>query len=211
MASTNAAKPRRARISRYYDLWANLPAASSAPGQVATVGEYNNTEWQSDGVYWRPRGGRQRVLIMAAAVSSTGTTGEVNIWGPTIPAGMLFPMCTVETGWTMTKSGTAGTTTMRQRYNGAAGTICGHNLATTSAGTGGVGLTRLAAGTASGGNITLLQGNMNNTANCLGMINALTVGVTHAMASDVTLNLTTQVSSGADTITIANAYIEVCG
>lgn len=192
--------------------WANFPAASSvAAGTVRMASDYNNSEWVSDGTYWKPRGGRQRPFVMAAAVSSTGTTSEVNVWGPTIPAGMLFPMCTIETGWSMTKTGVAGTFTPRQRYNGAGGTIVGHNLAAVGAGTGGVGLTRLAAGVASGGNIPLMQGNMSNTANCVGVINAATVSVTHAMANAVTLNLTLQCSSAADTITITNAFMEICG
>ena len=192
--------------------WADFPAASSvAAGTVRMASDYNNSEWVSDGTYWKPRGGRQRPIVMAAAVSSTGTASEVNAWAPTIPAGMLFPMCNVEVGATIAKTGTAGTMTMRQRYNGAAGTIVGHNLAATSAGVGAVTLSRLAAGVASGGNITLTQGNMSNTANCLGVINAATVGVTHTMASAVTLNLTSQAGSAADTISIINAFMEICG
>ena len=190
--------------------WASFPAASSVPsGTVRMATDYNNSEWVSDGTYWKPRGGRQRPFVMAAAVSSTGTTSEVNAWGPTIPAGMLFPRCTVETGWSLTKTGVAGTTTMRQRYNGAAGTIIGHNA--TSAGYGAVGVTRLAAGVESGGNISLMQGNMSNTATGTGFINATTVSVTHTMANAVTLDLTLQCSSAADTINITNAYVEVCG
>jgi hypothetical protein len=211
MASTNAAKPRRAKISKYYDQWADLPSASSCPGSLVMVGEYNNTEWVSDGTYWKPRGGRQRPFVMAAAVSSTGTTSEVNVWAPTIPAGMLFPMCNVEVGATITKTGTAGNMILRQRYNGAAGTIVGHNLTATAANVGGVSLSRLAAGVASGGNITLTQGNMSNAANGYGVVSTATVGVSHAMASAVTLNFTLQASSAADTININNAFVEICG
>lgn len=192
--------------------WANFPAASSVPaGTVRMASDYNNSEWVSDGTYWKPRGGRQRPFVMAAAVSSTGTTSEVNIWGPTIPAGMLFPMCTVETGWTVTKAGISGGITMRQRYNGAAGTIVGHNLNSSGTQIGGVGLSRLAAGVASAGSITLTQGNMLNPANGIGYATAAAVGVSHTMANAVTLNLTLQAGSAADTITITNAYIEVCG
>ena len=192
--------------------WANFPAASSVDaGTVRMASDYNNSEWVSDGTYWKPRGGRQRPFVMASAVSSTGTTSEVNAWAPTIPAGMLFPMCSVETGWTVTKTGTAGNTTMRQRYNGAAGTIIGHNLAATGTYIGGVGLTRLAAGVESAGNITLTQGMASNAANGLGFTTAASVGVTHTMASAVTLNLTLQAGSAADTLNITNAFMEICG
>lgn len=192
--------------------WANFPAASSVPsGTVRMASDYNNSEWVSDGTYWKPRGGRQRPFVMAAAVSSTGTTSEVNAWAPTIPAGMLFPMCNVEQGATITKTGTAGTTTLRQRYNGAAGTIVGHNLVATGASVGGVSLSRLAAGVASGGNITLTQGNMSNAANGLGFTTTASVGVSHTMASAVTMNLTLQAGSAADTINITNAFMEICG
>lgn len=192
--------------------WANFPAASSVPsGTVYMASDYNNSEWVSDGTYWKPRGGRQRPFVMAAAVSSTGTVSEVNAWAPTIPAGMLFPMCNVEVGATITKTGTAGNTTMRQRYNGAAGTVVGHSLAATGTYVGGVSLSRLAAGVASGGNITLTQGNMGNAANGLGFTTAASVGVTHTMANAVTLNLTLQASSAADTINITNAFVEICG
>jgi len=55
--------------------WANFPAASSVPsGTVYMASDYNNSEWVSNGAYWKPRGGRQRPIVMAAAVSSTGTT-----------------------------------------------------------------------------------------------------------------------------------------
>ena len=192
--------------------WADFPAASSvAAGTVRMASDYNNSEWVSDGTYWKPRGGRQRPFVMAAAVSSTGTTSEVNAWAPTIPAGMLFPMCNVEVGATITKTGTAGTITLRQRYNGAAGTLCGHALAGSSSLIGGVSLSRLAAGVASGGNITLTQGNMSNTANGIGLVTTSPVSVTHTMANAVTLNLTLQASSAADTININNAFVEICG
>ncbi len=192
--------------------WANFPAASSVPsGTVYMASDYNNSEWVSNGTYWKPRGGRQRPFVMAAAVSSTGTTSEVNAWAPTIPAGMLFAMCNVEMGWTLTKTGIAGTTTMRQRYNGAAGTIVGHNLAATASNIGAVGLSRLAAGVASAGSITLTQGNMNNASNGLGFTTVAAATAAHTMANAVTLNLTLQAGSAADTINITNAYIEVCG
>ena len=192
--------------------WADFPAASSvAAGTVRMASDYNNSEWVSDGTYWKPRGGRQRPFVMAAAVSSTGTTSEVNAWAPTIPAGMLFPMCNVEVGATITKSGSAGTIILRQRYNGAAGTICGHTLAGVAGTQGGVSLSRLAAGVASGGNITLTQGNMSNSANGLGLTTTAAVGVTHTMANAVTLNLTLQDGSAADTINITNAFMEICG
>jgi len=100
---------------------------------------------------------------------------------------------------------------MRQRYNGAAGTIVGHNLLSSSTNIGAVGLSRLAAGVASAGSITLTQGNMSNTANGLGFTTAAAVGVAHTMASAVTLNLTLQASSSADTINITNAFVEICG
>ena len=191
--------------------WANFPAASSvAAGTVRMASDYNNSEWVSDGTYWKPRGGRQRPFVMAAAVSSTGTTSEVNAWAPTIPAGMLFPMCNVEQGATITKTGAAGSITIRQRYNGAAGTIVGHNVPAAGA-AGGVSLSRLAAGVASGGNITLTQGNMSNSANGYGIVSTATVGVTHVMANAVTLNLTLQAGSAADTINITNAFGEICG
>jgi len=151
--------------------WANFPAASSvAAGTVLMASDYNNSEWVSNGTYWKPRGGRQRPIVMAAAVSSTGTTSEVNAWAPTIPAGMLFPMCNVEQGATITKTGTAGTITLRQRYNGAAGTVVGYGASTTSASVGGVSLSRIAAGVASVGSITLTQGNVSNTANGSGFV-----------------------------------------
>ena len=192
--------------------WANFPAASSVPsGTVRMASDYNNSEWVSDGTYWKPRGGRQRPFVMAAAVSSTGTTSEVNAWAPTIPAGMLFPMCNVEQGATVTKTGTAGTITLRQRYNGAAGTVVGHGAATTSANVGGVSLSRIAAGVASGGSITLTQGNVANTANGIGFVSVTSVGVAHTMASSVTLNFTLQASSASDTINITNAFMEICG
>lgn len=192
--------------------WANFPAASSVPsGTVRMASDYNNSEWVSDGTYWKPRGGRQRPFVMAAAVSSTGTTSEVNAWAPTIPAGMLFPMCNVEQGSTLTKTGTAGNITLRQRYNGASGTICGHSLSGSTSTLGGVSLSRLAAGVASGGNITLTQGNMSNTANGIGLITSSPVAITHTMASAVTLNFTLQAGSAADTINITNAFVEICG
>lgn len=194
------------------DAWANFPAASAVPsGTVYMASDYNNSEWVSDGTYWKPRGGRQRPFVMAAAVSSTGTTSEVNAWAPTIPAGMLFPMCNVEQGATVTKTGTAGTITLRQRYNGAAGTVVGYGAATTSANVGGVSLSRIAAGVASGGIITLTQGNVANAANGIGFVSITSVGVAHTMTNAVTLNLTLQASSAADTINITNAYLEVCG
>lgn len=194
------------------DSWANFPAASSVPsGTVYMASDYNNSEWVSDGTYWKPRGGRQRPFVMAAAVSSTGTTSEVNVWAPTIPAGMLFPMCTIENGATIAKTGAAGTMILRQRYNGASGTICGYNLATSAPHIGGVSLSRLAAGVASGGNITLTQGNMSNAANGIGFVSTSSIGVAHTMANAVTLNLTLQAASAADTINITNAYLEICG
>jgi len=194
------------------DAWANFPAASAVPsGTVYMASDYNNSEWVSDGTYWKPRGGRQRPFVMAAAVSSTGTTSEVNAWAPTIPAGMLFPMCNVEVGATITKTGTAGSITLRQRYNGASGTIIGHNTSGGATNVGAVTASRISSGVASGGNLTLTQGYMSNAALGLGMTAAASVGVTHTMANAVTLNLTLQAGSAADTINITNAFMEICG
>lgn len=210
MASTNAAKPKRAKISRYYYTWANIPSASAAPGMIVMVGEYNNTEWVSDGTYWKPRGGRQRPFVMAAAVSSTGTTSEVNAWAPTIPAGMLFPMCSVEFGIAATKTGTAGTMILRKRYNGAAGTIIGYGPTLTASNISASIFAKVTAGVASGGNLTLTQHYPLQVAG-FGATPSTSVGVTHAMASAVTMNLTLQAGSAADTININNAFVEICG
>lgn len=192
--------------------WANFPAASSvAAGTVYMASDYNNSEWVSDGTYWKPRGGRQRPFVMAAAVSSTGTTSEVNAWAPTIPAGMLFPMCNVESGFVVTKTGTAGSVTMRQRYNGAAGTVVGFSGSAGTTTVGMVGLCRVSAGVASAGNITLTQGISSYTALGIGTFTSPAATATHTMSGAVTYNLTLQVSSAADTINIKNAFVEICG
>ena len=191
--------------------WANFPAASSVPsGTVYMASDYNNSEWVSDGTYWKPRGGRQRLLVMAAAVSSTGTTSEVNAWAPTIPAGMLFPMCSVEFGCSVTKTGTAGTLIMRKRYNGAAGTIIGYGNTLASSIVNASIFAKVTAGVASGGNLTLTQ-HFPSQVSGFGSTPSASVGVTHTMANAVTMNLTLQASSAADTINITNAFMEICG
>lgn len=191
--------------------WANFPAASSVPsGTVYMASDYNNSEWVSDGTYWKPRGGRQRPFVMAAAVSSTGTTSEVNAWAPTIPAGMLFPMCSVEFGCAVAKTGTAGTLALRKRYNGAAGTVIGYGSALTSSNISASIFAKVTAGVASGGNLTLTQSYPLQVSG-FGATPSASVSVTHAMANAVTLDLTLQASSAADTINITNAYVEVCG
>ena len=191
--------------------WANFPAASSVPsGTVRMASDYNNSEWVSDGTYWKPRGGRQRLFVMAAAVSSTGTTSEVNAWAPTIPAGMLFPMCSVEFGLTATKTGTTGTMVIRKRYNGAAGTIIGYGSTISSSNISASIFAKVTAGVASGGNLTLTQSYPLQVSG-FGAATSTSVGVTHAMASAVTMNLTLQAGSVADTININNAFVEICG
>ena len=191
--------------------WADFPAASSvAAGTVRMASDYNNSEWVSDGTYWKPRGGRQRLLVMAAAVSSTGTASEVNAWAPTIPAGMLFPMCSVEFGCTVVKTGTAGTLIMRKRYNGAAGTIIGYGNTISALNLGASIFAKVTAGVASGGNLTLTQSYPSQLAG-FGATPAASVSVTHTMANAVTLNLTLLTSSVADTINITNAFVEICG
>lgn len=191
--------------------WANFPAASSvAAGTVRMASDYNNSEWVSDGTYWKPRGGRQRPFVMAAAVSSTGTTSEVNAWAPTIPAGMLFPMCSVEFGCTVVKTGIAGTLIMRKRYNGAAGTIIGYGDTISALNLGASIFAKVTAGVASGGNLTLTQSYPSQLAG-FGATPAPTVDVTHAMASAVTMNLTMQAGIAADTTNINNAFVEICG
>jgi len=193
------------------DAWANFPAASAVPsGTVYMASDYNNSEWVSDGTYWKPRGGRQRLFVMAAAVSSTGTTSEVNAWAPTIPAGMLFPMCSVEFGLTATKTGTAGTMTMRKRYNGAAGTVIGYGNAISATNISASVFAKVTAGVASGGNLTLTQHYPLQVAGFGATVSA-SVSVTHTMANAVTMNLTLQASSAADTININNAFVEICG
>lgn len=193
------------------DAWANFPAASAVPsGTVYMASDYNNSEWVSDGTYWKPRGGRQRLFVMAAAVSSTGTTSEVNAWAPTIPAGMLFPMCSVEFGCTVVKTGTAGTLILRKRYNGAAGTVIGYGNTMSALNLGASIFAKVTAGVASGGNLTLTQSYPSQLAG-FGATPAASVGVTHTMANAVTMNLTLQASSAADTINITNAYMEICG
>jgi hypothetical protein len=191
--------------------WANFPAASSvAAGTVRMASDYNNSEWVSDGTYWKPRGGRQRLFVMAAAVSSTGTTSEVNAWAPTIPAGMLFPMCSVEFGYTVTKTGTAGTMIMRKRYNGAAGTIIGYGSTMPSSNLCASIFAKVTAGAASGGNLTLTQAYPLQSSG-FGASASASVSVTHTMASAVTMNLTLLAGSAADTINITNAFMEICG
>ena len=191
--------------------WANFPAASSVPsGTVRMASDYNNSEWVSDGTYWKPRGGRQRLFVMAAAVSSTGTTSEVNAWAPTIPAGMLFPMCSVEFGLTAIKIGISGTMTMRKRYNGAAGTVIGYGNAITASNVSASLFAKVTAGAASGGNLTLTQAYPSQSAG-FGATPSTSVGVTHTMANAVTMNLTLQAGSIVDTINITNAFVEICG
>lgn len=191
--------------------WANFPAASSVPsGTVRMASDYNNSEWVSDGTYWKPRGGRQRLFVMAAAVSSTGTTSEVNAWAPTIPAGMLFPVCSVEFGYAATKTGTAGTMILRKRYNGAAGTIIGYGNTITASNISASIFAKVTAGVASGGNLTLTQ-HYPLQVSGFGATPTPAVSVTHTMANAVTMNLTMQAGSAADTINITNAYLEICG
>jgi len=191
--------------------WANFPAASSvAAGTVYMASDYNNSEWVSDGTYWKPRGGRQRPFVMAAAVSSTGTTSEVNVWAPTIPAGMLFPICSVEFGCSVTKTGTAGTMTIRKRYNGAAGTIIGYGSTINSSNISATKFAKVTAGAASGGNLTLTQSYPLQVTG-FGATSSASVGVSHTMANAVTLNLTLQAANAADTINIINAFVEICG
>lgn len=191
--------------------WADFPAASSvAAGTVRMASDYNNSEWVSDGTYWKPRGGRQRLFVMAAAVSSTGTTSEVNAWAPTIPAGMLFPMCSVEFGCTVVKTGTAGTLIMRKRYNGAAGTMIGYGNTISTSNIGASIFAKVTAGVASGGNLTLTQ-SLPSQITGFGATSVPSVSVTHTMANAVTLNLTLLASSAADTINITNAFVEICG
>lgn len=191
--------------------WANFPAASSVPsGTVRMASDYNNSEWVSDGTYWKPRGGRQRLLVMAATVSSTGTTSEVNVWAPEIPAGMLFPMCSVEFGCTVVKTGTAGTLIMRKRYNGAAGTMIGYGNTISASNIGASIFAKVTAGVASGGNLTLTQSLLSQITG-FGATSVPSVGVTHTMANAVTMNLTLQAASAADTININNAFVEICG
>ena len=191
--------------------WANFPAASSvAAGTVRMASDYNNSEWVSDGTYWKPRGGRQRLFVMAAAVSSTGTTSEVNAWAPTIPAGMLFPMCSVEFGLTATKTGTAGSMTLRKRYNGAAGTVIGYGTTMSSTTISASLFAKVTAGVASGGNLTLTQSYPLQVSGFGSTVSA-SVSVTHTMANAVTMNLTLQAGSAADTINITNAFMEICG
>jgi len=191
--------------------WANFPAASSVPsGTVYMASDYNNSEWVSDGTYWKPRGGRQRVHVMAATVSSAGTSSEVSTWAPTIPAGMLFPMCNVEIGYVATKTGTAGSTNIRHRYNGVSGTIIGNGGTNGTTAIGFVGFARIVAGVESGGSITLMQGVGGNAVTGTGTSTGGSVTVSHTMSIAVTINLTMQLSSAADSITMHNAYIEVC-
>ena len=191
--------------------WADFPAASSvAAGTVRMASDYNNSEWVSDGTYWKPRGGRQRPFVMAAAVSSTGTASEVNAWAPTIPAGMLFPMCSVEFGGTVTKTGTAGSMTLRKRYNGAAGTIIGYGSTITLTNISASIFSKVTAGVASGGNLTMTQSYPSQISG-FGQSTATSVSVTHTMANAVTMNFTLQAGSAADTINIKNAFVEICG
>lgn len=107
--------------------WALRPSAASNAGKefdCSSLGAYR-TRFYSDGTYWRPVNGECALFIQGGAsiALATGTTEVVNagLQVP-IPAGLLFPGCTIEVSFSPTKSSTSETATMRHRL-GAPGTI----------------------------------------------------------------------------------------
>lgn len=191
--------------------WANFPSASSVPaGTVRIASDYNYTEWVSDGTYWKPRGGRQRIYNTIISFSTTGSTAEVAAWTPTIPAGMLFPGCRISGELTCRKTGVAGTIAPRMRYNGAGGNMLSGNL-TLAAGTLGYAWGfSVPTGSVTAGTITLLQV-VPQSIVVTGSTTVAATTATHTMANAVTLNVTVQLGSAADTALVDYGYIEICG
>ena len=100
--------------------------------------------------------------------------------------------------------------TLRKRYNGAAGTIIGYGGTITASHVGACMFAKVTAGVASGGNLTLTQYYPSQVSG-FGTTISPAVSVTHTMANAVTMNLTLQAGSAADTINITSAFMEICG
>lgn len=193
--------------------WANFPAASSVPvGTYRTATDYNHTEWYSDGTYWKPRGGRQRIYNTLVAFSTTGGTSEVAAWTPGIPASMLFPGCKIYSEILGRKTGASATATPRIRYNGAGGTaICGATSLIAASNVGYSMVFAAAAGQISGGNITITQTVMGSLASNAGAVTTAIASVTHTVANAVTLNYTLQPGNAGDTLYMDHGFVEICG
>jgi len=192
--------------------WANFPAASSVPvGTLRTATDYNYTEWHSDGTYWKPRGGRQRIINALPAFSSTGTASEVAAYTPTLPANMLFPGCQIDLGGWADKTGTAGGMTVRVRYNGAAGQNMAFGGSPGSTTITNIFESMVLASAASGGAITLTQPFPTQTSQQIaGSSTTAPITQSHTMANAATMNFTLQ-GNASDTLRLNNVWMEICG
>jgi hypothetical protein len=193
-------------------------AAAAGNGAVITISDLNNSQWRSDGTYWRPLGGQQ--LIYSAATDCdpiTSGTGEAQLTigaagiTVTIPALVMAPSMEIRHSHSIIKTGTAGSVTQRIRQTNVAGTNLGY---TTALGTTAIGARAsmiLAAGGVSGGNIQLTNVMTGTTTAEVGSATAANISITQAIASPLVLFPTIQNASATDSTVVRSFKVWVRG
>lgn len=159
-------------------------AAAAGARSIIRVSDLNNSEWISDGTYWRPNGGEQ--LVYAPDDAAPTGSGTITI-SFSLPAKFLAPNMTVWQSHKTVKTGTASSITQalklnttQMAYSTAMGTTI---LASRCA-------ALLTAGTVSGGNLTFTSSLPGTTSAETGTSpNAVTTFV-HAIASALPINYT---------------------
>lgn len=198
---------------------ASVPAASSVPVNTrVTIGDLRNSDWYSDGTYWRPAGGRQLIYSMAGDSDPiTGGTGEVQIAvggsgiTATIPTIVMAPGMEIRQMHTLVKTGTAGTCTQRIRKTNIAGTNLAYSTALGATIIGAQAAMTLAAGSLSGGNITLTNVMTGTTSAEIGTSTASAISITQAITNPLVLFPTLQNASAADSVTVRSFKVWVHG
>lgn len=193
-------------------------AAAAGNGAVITISDLNNSQWRSNGTYWRPLGGQQ--LIYSAATDCdaiTGGTGEVQLAiatagiTVTIPAIVMAPAMEIRHSHSIIKTGTAGSVTQRIRQTNISGTNLAYSTTIGATIVGARASMILAAGAVSGGNITLTNSLSGTTTAEQGTSTSAAITITQAIASPLVLFPTIQNSSAADSVTVRSFKVWVRG
>lgn len=190
---------------------ATMPAATTVPaGTVVVVSDWRNTEWVSDGTYWLPRGGEQCIYAPNTKVY-TGPTGVEAVFTLTIPSKFLSPNMEIWESHKSMKVGAFGTNTQALKLGGSGGTLVGYSttlvanvLASRSA-------ALLGAGAISAGNLVFTSSLLGTTTAEAGTATAAFAEHTHAIASDLVLYLSANLSIGLDTLQTRNIRVTIRG
>lgn len=185
-------------------------AAAAGSGAVITVSDLNNSQWRSDGAYWRPLGGEQSVYAPATKIY-TGPTGGEEVFAFTLAAKFLAPQMEIWESHKSVKVGANGTNSQSLKLGGSGGTTVAYSTALGATLLASRSAALLGAGAVGAGNLVFTGSLLGTTTAETGTSTTAFAEYTHAVVNDLEIYLSANLASGSDTLQTRNIRINIRG